>query len=131
RFVQSFVRNLVELSARDFLAFRSFLSVMHLISSPLRLIHPWLLCKLLWHGLLVSRPASAARMPRFVSQMHPGKLSPRPTPGGGPMASGDLSNSSSGLRKVTPGAAPSSLSGPMAPSAATPSSLWRDRTVRK
>jgi 2-polyprenyl-6-methoxyphenol hydroxylase-like FAD-dependent oxidoreductase len=130
RAMQVFVRRVLELAANDFLAFRLFISVMHLVGSPLRLMHPGLLLKLLWRALTVPRPAPTA-IPWQPRTLPPAKLSPRLTSGEVPMCGGDLSNSSSGLRSINPNQAPSSLSGPMAASAATPSRLWRDRSLRK
>src|SRR5262249_45830257 len=55
RFLQGYIRNVVELAANDFLAYRTFAVILHLIASPLRLLHPWLVRKVLLHALFTRR----------------------------------------------------------------------------
>jgi 2-polyprenyl-6-methoxyphenol hydroxylase-like FAD-dependent oxidoreductase len=135
RFVQGFVRNLIELAAKDQQAYRSFVSVMHLVSSPLRLLHPWLLLKVLLQALFAPPRAPTSgrvRSPQFVSagMARSGKSISgeawTPHPVDPPGSSGDLQRP---ISINSP--APSSVSGPLAASAATPSRLWRDRSEKK
>ncbi len=80
RLMHGFVRNLLELGVRDYQAYRAFIAVMHLTSSPLRLLHPWLLLKLIVHALFVSRPPVVAR-PSRPPVLTPAAMSPRPMSG--------------------------------------------------
>ena len=102
RLLQGFVRSLLELGVKDFLAFRSFVLVMHLVSSPLRLLHPLLLLKVMVHALFARRPAPAPRPARMLQPVTPAAMSPRPTSGEAWPALNDPSLLSSLKSSATP-----------------------------
>lgn len=80
RLLQGFVRNVLELGVTDYQAYKSFLGVMHLMASPLRLLHPLLLLKVVLHALFVRRPPVTPR-PLRPPVLTPAAMSPRPMSG--------------------------------------------------
>jgi 2-polyprenyl-6-methoxyphenol hydroxylase-like FAD-dependent oxidoreductase len=121
RFLQGFVKSLIELGATDALANRTFVSVMHLVWSPLRMLHPWLLLKVLLHTLFVRRPTAVPKRSRTVTPSTVAARSPRPLSGESWPATTDSGLHASFRSSATPTFAPSALSGPLSPSTGTPS----------
>lgn len=115
RLLQGFVRNLLELGVSDYQAYKSFLGVMHLMSSPLRLLHPLLLLKVVLHALLVRRPPVTVRPFRPVA-LSPAAMSPRPMSGEAWPVLNDPSLLTGLKSSVTPTPAPT---GPATPSGGT------------
>ncbi|HRI52300.1 MAG TPA: FAD-dependent monooxygenase [Pseudomonadota bacterium] len=80
RLLQGFVRSLLELGVSDYQAYKSFLGVMHLMASPLRLLQPLLLLKVVLHALFARRPVVTPR-PVAMPALTPAAMSPRPMSG--------------------------------------------------
>lgn len=125
RFLQGFVQNLLELGVTDYLAYRSFLLVMHLVSSPLRLLHPLLLIKVLLHALFASRRPAPPRAVKPAQPLSPAAMSPRPTSGEAWPALNDSSLITSFKSSATPTPAPlvAATAPKRSPSASTPAAL--------
>lgn len=111
RFLQGFVRNVLELGVKDYQAYRIFLQVMHLVISPLHLINPLLLIKVLWHALFAPRQVAVPRPARPALPVSPAAMSPRPTSGEAWPAINDSSLITSFKSSATPTPAPLAPSG--------------------
>ncbi len=135
RVTQALVKSVLELGTKDFQAFRNFVIVMHLVASPVRLLHPWLLLKVILHALFAPRRPPPPKPVRVPTERNPAALSHRGKSGESwsPVTdpAGAMSSFVSGpLPKMAP-SAQSGPSSPGAPSAGTPSQLTGSRRSPK
>ena len=123
---QAMVKSILELATTDFQAFRSFVMVMHLVASPLRLLNPWLVLKVILHALFTPRRTPPPRPVRVPAAALPPALNSRAKSGEAWHPVTDPSGMSSFVSGPLPRMSPSAQSGPSGlhpPSAGTPSQL--------